>query len=170
ISSICSRALEEEGHLDMFFANAGIVSMNHLSQITDEGFTNTIKINSLLCFVAVKHGSAAMKKTSPSKEVSSGSMVLTASVASLSSRAGPMDYSASKAVLPRLCRTSSKKADIQVNSLCPGLIETAMTSATFNFARGKLTDSKLGKLSALRHYANPESIDSPPRIVTDPLS
>ncbi len=68
-----------------------------------------------------------------------------------------------------IAKTSSyqlQKTDIRVNSICPGLIETAMTSATFDFARGKGTDSKLGQLSALGRYAIPEGIGSPPRIVT----
>ncbi|KAK0223011.1 hypothetical protein IW262DRAFT_1268391 [Armillaria fumosa] len=161
IEGICNQALEEEGRLDVFFANAGIASMKYLSQITAESFMNTVKINSLSCFLAVKHGSAAMKKTSPSKDVSSGSIILTASVAGLSSGAGPVDYSASKAAVNSIAKTSSyqlQKTDVRVNSICPGLIETAMTSATFDFARGKGTDSKLGQLSALGRYAIPEEI------------
>ncbi|KAG7450964.1 NAD(P)-binding protein [Guyanagaster necrorhizus] len=163
ILGVCNQALEEEGRLDVFFANAGIASMKHVSQITTEDFMNTIKVNSLSCFLAVKYASAAMKKTNPSKgkQVSSGSIILTASVAGIRSGAGPVDYSASKAAVNSIAKTSSyqlQKTDIRVNSVCPGLIETAMTTTTFDFARGKGTDSKLGQLSALGRYAIAEEI------------
>lgn len=43
------------------------------------------------CFLAIKHGSAAMQVTSADKKVSGGSIILTASVAGIRSGAGPMD-------------------------------------------------------------------------------
>lgn len=40
-----------------------------------------------------------------------------------------------------------QKTDIRVNSICPGLIETGMTGATFDYARGKGSEGKIGQLN-----------------------
>lgn len=53
------------------------------------------RINTLSCFLAVKHASEAMKvlEKESGKLESRGSIVMTASVAGMRSGAGPMDYS-----------------------------------------------------------------------------
>lgn len=40
-----------------------------------------------------------------------------------------------------------QKTDIRVNSICPGLIETGMTGDTFNYARGRGAEGKIGQLN-----------------------
>ncbi|GEM10074.1 hypothetical protein Rt10032_c10g4091 [Rhodotorula toruloides] len=156
ISSLCARALKEQGRLDFFFANAGTTGANmSLEGLDEEGVMQVMKVNVLSCFVAVKHASAAMKQNPP--EARGGSIVLTASVAGLRSGAGPQDYSASKAAVINLANTSAQilaGTDIRVvrppsppslpslllptdasegqNAICPGLIETGMTTWTFD--------------------------------------
>jgi NAD(P)-dependent dehydrogenase (short-subunit alcohol dehydrogenase family) len=44
------------------------------------------------------------------------------------------------------------KADIRINSLCPGLIETGMTEATFDYARQRGTIGKVGQLNPLGRF------------------
>lgn len=45
------------------------------------------------------------------------------------------------------------RTDIRVNSICPGLIETGMTIATFDYARTRGTAGKLGQLNPMGRYA-----------------
>ena len=46
ISGICKRALQEEGHLDVFFANAGIVGPHRaFSDFTKEEFLKVLDVN-----------------------------------------------------------------------------------------------------------------------------
>ncbi|KAG5635994.1 hypothetical protein H0H81_009444 [Sphagnurus paluster] len=99
ISGVCAQALREEGRLDVFFANAGVASRNALAETTSETFMESMRVNALSCFHAVKFASAAMQKTNPSrgKEYSGGSIIMTASTAGIRSGAGTVDYSASKA-------------------------------------------------------------------------
>ncbi|EPQ57345.1 NAD P-binding protein [Gloeophyllum trabeum ATCC 11539] len=163
ISGVCKRAIQEEGQLDVFFANAGIATNTHLHDTTAERFMEVMRINSLSCFLAVKHASEAMMKTNPSKgkEFSGGSIILTASVAGIRSGAGPVDYSASKAAVNSIAKTAPyqlPKSDIRVNSICPGLIETGMSAATFEYARQRGTITKVGQLNPTGRYGVAEEI------------
>lgn len=163
ISGLCEQALREEGKLDVFFANAGYASRWFLHDITEDIFMNSMRINALSVFLAIKHASKAMIKTNPScgKNESSGSIILTASVAGIRSGAGPMDYSASKAAVNNLAQTAAyqlQRTNIRVNSICPGLIETGMTSLTFDTARLRGTDAKLGQLNPLNRYGIAEEV------------
>lgn len=163
ISAVCDRALREEGRLDVFFANAGVASRNALADTTAETFMNSMRINALSCFHAVKFASAAMQKTNPSrgKEHGGGSIIMTASTAGLRSGAGTVDYSASKAAVNSIAQTSAyqlQKCDVRVNTICPGLIETGMTGETFEFARQRGTTGKIGQLNPLGRFGVPEEI------------
>jgi len=105
ISGVCKQALSEEGRLDIFFANAGIATSRHLDQTSGETFTNTMRVNALSCFLAVKHASAAMRQTNEARGrlLSGGSIILTASIAGIRSGGGSTDYSASKAAFVFIC-------------------------------------------------------------------
>ncbi|KAF8530492.1 sex determination protein tasselseed-2 [Hysterangium stoloniferum] len=163
ISGLCKRALQEEGRLDVFFANAGVASRTPLHQITPEAWETMMRINTLSVFLAVKHASLAMLKVNASagKEDTAGSIILTASVAGLRSGAGPIDYSASKAAVVSVAQTSAHqlaRTNVRVNALCPGLIETGMTSVVFDAARARGTASKIGQLNPLGRHGVAEEI------------
>jgi len=163
ISGVCARALKEEGRLDVFFANAGIASLAPLESTTADSFMNVMRVNTLSCFLAVKHASAAMKTINASrgKTTGGGSIIMTASVAGLRSGAGTIDYSASKAGVNSIAKTSAyqlQKTNIRVNSICPGLIETGMTTDTFDYARQRGADAKIGQLNPLARFGVAEEI------------
>lgn len=163
ISNTCEQAIKDEGRLDVFFANAGLGSAAALQDTTPEFFMEIMRVNVLSCFLAIKHASQAMMKTNPAKgkEFPGGSIILTASVAGLRSGAGSIDYSASKAAVNSLAKTSAyqlQKTNIRVNSICPGLIETGMTEGTFEYARQRGTISKVGQLNPLGRYGAAEEI------------
>ncbi|OSD04092.1 NAD-P-binding protein [Trametes coccinea BRFM310] len=163
VVNICKQALQDEGRLDVFFANAGISTAQPIADTSADQFMKVMKVNALSCFLAVKHGSEAMKKTNPSrgKEHSGGSIILTASVAGIRSGAGPTDYSASKAAVNNIAQTACyqlRHTDIRVNTICPGLIETGMTSTMFNYARSRGNEGKIGQLNPLGRYGLPQEI------------
>ena len=148
-------AVKEYGRLDIFFANAGVASMNLLANADAETFMNTMRVNALSVFLAIKYASEAMQVTSDAKPISGGAIVATASVAGLRSGAGSSDYSASKAAVINLVQTSAYQltnTGVRVNALCPGLIETGMTKIVFDSARGRGTEGKIGQLNPLRRY------------------
>jgi len=163
VAGVCSRALKEEGRLDVFFANAGVATKQPLETTTAEEFMNSMRVNALSGFLAIKYASKAMMETNDAvgKPVSGGSIILTASVAGLRSGAGTVDYSASKAAVNSMVKTCAyqvQKMDIRINSICPGLIETGMTGDTFNHARSRGTAGKIGQLNPLGRYGVAEEI------------
>ncbi|GAA96076.1 uncharacterized protein L969DRAFT_87208 [Mixia osmundae IAM 14324] len=165
ISSLCQRAVEENGRLDVFFANAGVATANVLPNIDFDEFENTLKINTISCFLALKHGSAAMQdiREGSGKTESGGSIIMTASVAGIRSGAGSCDYSASKAAVISLAKTGANQlagTNIRVTAVCPGLISTGMTAMVFDAAKERGTLAKVGQLNPLRRYGVAEEIAS----------
>ncbi|KAJ5638655.1 hypothetical protein N7528_001045, partial [Penicillium herquei] len=154
VVAVVDDAVSKYGRLDIFFANAGIVGQPKIfTEIDGEGFMNTMRTNALGVFLAVKHAAPAMKVTSASKQYPSGSIICTASVAGLRSNAGSTDYSASKAAVISIAQTCSYQlagTGIRVNAICPGLIETGMTQLTFDKARERGTERKIGQLNPLQ--------------------
>ncbi|KAG9002234.1 hypothetical protein FRB94_004049 [Tulasnella sp. JGI-2019a] len=160
ISDICERAIAEEGRLDVFFANAGIGGAYAIPDITKEIFIETMRVNVLSCFLAVKHASKAMSITSKDKQEGGGSIIMTASVAAIRSGA-TVDYSTSKAAVSSIAKTAACElagTNIRVNALCPGIIETAMSADIFDFAKARGSLGKLGHLNPLQRYGIPEEV------------
>jgi len=161
ISDVCARAITDEGRLDVFFANAGIATGAEVWDIDAASFQNTMRVNTLSAFLALKYGSAAMKKISDVKLESWGSIIMTASIAGIRAGGGSADYSASKAAVISLAKVGACQlpdTDIRVNAICPGLIETGMTVNTFDYARAKGITGKIGQLNPQRRFGIPEEV------------
>lgn len=138
-------------------AEAWTILSLHYTHTTTWGFEVTgseLTISSV--FLAAKHAAPAMKVTSASKPYPSGSIIGTASVAGLRSNAGSTDYSASKAAVVSIAQTVSYQlagSGIRINAICPGLIETGMTQSTFDRARERGTERKVGQLNPTKRGA-----------------
>ncbi|KAJ9667550.1 hypothetical protein H2201_002419 [Coniosporium apollinis] len=156
VKKVVEEALEKYGRLDIMFANAGISSMKVFYEATGEEFMKMMRTNALSVFLATKYAAKAMLQTSPSKPYPSGSIIATASVAGLRSNAGPTDYSASKAAVISIMQTACYQLSgtgIRCNAICPGVIETGMTSQMYEMARARGTEKKIGQLNPLRRGA-----------------
>lgn len=167
VKGVVDEAMAKYGRLDVFFANAGTVGAKGpagpamIGDIEVNDFTNTMRVNTLSVFLAVKHASKAMVKTSAEKSNSGGSIIATASVAGIRSGAGGADYSASKAAVISLMQTSAYQlqgTNIRCNALCPGLIETGMTEIVWKFARAKGVEKKIGQLNPLKRGGKADEI------------
>ena len=161
VAAVVQEAIDTYGQLDVFFANAGISSGKVFWEEDSDGFMNVLRTNALSVFLAAKYGSIAMRKTSAKKPYPGGSIIATASVAGLKSNAGPTDYSASKAAVISLMQTCAYQlmgTGIRCNAVCPGLIETGMTKVTYDAARKRGSEAKIGQLNPLRRGGQPDEI------------
>lgn len=157
VARLVFAAQERFGGLDIAFANAGVSGgLPGIFDETPEAFAELLRINLIGPWLMVKHAGKAMWDAGMG-----GSIILTASVAGLRSGAGGPAYSASKAGVINLAATSAQQLSetgVRVNAICPGLTETGMTQPTFDYARGKGVEHKLGQLNPLRRAAQPEEL------------
>ncbi|KAI0154403.1 putative 3-oxoacyl-reductase FabG [Xylariaceae sp. FL1272] len=157
VKAVVDHAVQTYKRLDVFFANAGVVGPHAMfNDISKEDFMAVMETNTASVFLAAKYAAPAMMKTSTEKPASSGSIIGTASVAGIRSNAGSTPYSASKAAVVSLAQSISYQLSgtgIRVNAICPGLIETGMTAPTFDSARARGTEKKLGQLNPLKRAA-----------------
>ncbi|KIO17119.1 hypothetical protein M407DRAFT_85291, partial [Tulasnella calospora MUT 4182] len=130
VYSLCDRVLDEEGRLDIYYANGGISPWKMLTVLSLDDLITTIKINTGAAFLGLKDGSKAMAVTSTKKSDSSGSIIFTASfVAGLRGNAGPLDCECSEANASSINNPAMASAihlagqNIRVNSICPGLVD-----------------------------------------------
>ncbi|KAI1135823.1 NAD(P)-binding protein [Hypoxylon sp. FL0543] len=154
VRGVVEDAVGRYGRLDVFFANAGVVGRYAMfTDVRKEEFMRVLDTNVASVFLAAKYAAPAMQKTSPSKPTPSGSIICTASVAGLRSNAGTAPYAASKAAVISLAQNIAYQlagTNVRVNAICPGLIETGMTAPTFETARARGTEKKIGQLNPLK--------------------
>lgn len=157
VAAIVKLAMEKHGRIDIAFANAGVSGgMAGIFDNSVENFTETLRVNLIGPWLMVKHAGKNMMDAG-----NGGAIILTASVAGIRSGAGGPPYSASKAGVINLAKTSAQQlcdTGVRVNALCPGLTETAMTQDTFDYARKKQVEHKIGRLNPLRRGAQAEEL------------
>jgi NAD(P)-dependent dehydrogenase (short-subunit alcohol dehydrogenase family) len=156
VRALVDRALREHGGLDIFFANAGISGgLASIFEQSPEDWQEILRVNLIGPFLAIKHAAPAMK------ERGGGSILCTASVAGLRAGAGGPAYSASKAgviSLVKIAATQLAGANIRVNAICPGLIETGMTRGIYDSARAAGKEGMIGHLNPMKRGGVPEEI------------
>lgn len=156
VKAFVARAIAEWGGLEVVYANAGVGgSPVPLFEQSVEQWQETLRVNLIGPFLAVKHAGAHMVAQGK------GSIVMTASVAGIRANAGGSPYAASKAGVISLAQTAANSfwgTGVRVNAIMPGLIETGMTKPTFDYARSRGSEGKLGQLNPLQRYGLPHEI------------
>ena len=153
---LIDQAKAEHGGLDIFFANAGISGgLASIFEQSPEDWQEILRVNLIGPFLAIKHAAPAMK------ERGAGSIICTASVAGIRAGAGGPAYSASKAGVIRLVQVAATQlcgANIRVNAICPGLIETGMTKGLYDMARAAGKEEMIGHLNPMKRGGEPDEI------------
>jgi NAD(P)-dependent dehydrogenase (short-subunit alcohol dehydrogenase family) len=156
VAALVAATVERCGGLDVMFANAGISGgFAGLFEQDAVEWQRILKTNLIGPFVAIKHAAPAIARRG------GGSIICTASVAGLRSGAGGPAYSASKAGVINLVQVAAQQlsgSGVRVNAICPGLIETGMTQAIFEAARGAGKEERIGRLNPLRRGGEPREV------------
>ena len=114
----------EIGPIDVLVNNAGITRDTLLVRMTEEDWDAVLNVNLKGAFLVTKAVVKYMMKQR------SGAIVNIASVVGIMGNAGQANYTASKAGLIALTKTTAKELgsrNIRVNAVAPGFIRTAMT-------------------------------------------
>jgi len=142
---------ERFGRLDVLVNNAGITRDGLLVRMKDDDWDRVIETNLRGAFLMTR---AAAK---PMMRQKSGRIINIASVAGAMGNPGQANYSAAKAGLIGLTKSTARELahwSILVNAVAPGLIETDMTAAIPQAAReALLAQVPLGRIGTAREVA-----------------
>ena len=156
VSAFIQRCVDEFGGIDGIYANAGVSGgRKSLTELTVEDWQRTLGVNTVGVFLAIKHSVPHFVNQGQ------GAIVCTASVAGLRANAGGVDYSASKAGVISIVQTVAYQlygTGVRINAICPGLIETGMTKPTFDLARERGKENKIGQINPAKRYGHPSEI------------
>jgi len=138
VQGLVNDAIARFGRPDIVFANAGIGgSIGTVDTLELAQFTETLRVNLLGPWLLIKHAAPHLRAQK------SGSVIITASIAGLRGRSGPVDYSASKAGVLSLMQSAAlslARDNVRCNAICPGGVQTNMTRRVFEMleaANGK---------------------------------
>ena len=157
VAGAVARCIDEFGALDIFYANAGSTDKNvPLNEQTILEWEDTFRGNVITSFLAVKHASQPMVA-----QGRGGSIILMSSSGSLRANGGTLAYSACKAAVNSLMQGAANVlagTNVRVNAILSGLVETKMTRATFDQARARGIEGKIGHITPLRRAGKVEEI------------
>ena len=124
VGEAVTKVVADFGRVDVLVNNAGITRDTLLIRMSEEDWDAVLDINLKGAFLVTKAVVKYMMKQR------SGSIVNIASVVGIMGNAGQANYTASKAGLIALTKTTAKELgsrNVRVNAVAPGFIRTAMT-------------------------------------------
>jgi 3-oxoacyl-[acyl-carrier protein] reductase len=141
---------EKSGTIDVLVNNAGITRDGLIARMSEEQYDSVISVNQKSVFNLTKFVGNVMIRQK------SGCIINVASVAGLYGNPGQINYSASKAAVIGMTKTSAKELGargIRVNAIAPGFIKTPMTD--------KLTaeqQAKMLEMISLKRFGEVEDV------------
>jgi 3-oxoacyl-[acyl-carrier protein] reductase len=143
---------KEFGHIDGLINNAGILQDRLLGMIDMEMFQETIQTNLGAMIFHIQYASRLMTKQK------SGSIVNISSIIGTNGNEGQVVYAASKAGVIGVTKSASKelaKANIRVNAIAPGFIDTAMSrNIPLNKYEERIASIKMKRIGTPEDIAN----------------
>lgn len=141
VIELVKKTQEHFGSIDILVNNAGITRDNLMLRMSAEDFDEVISKNLRGAFLMTKYAGKIMLKQR------AGSIVNISSIVGLHGNAGQANYSASKAGIIGLTKTTALEyasRGITANAIAPGFIATDMTSSLSD----KVKESMLSRIPA----------------------
>lgn len=141
VENMFSAILDRFGKLDVLVNNAGITRDMLIMRMKEEDWDLVLRINLKGAFLCTKEAIRPMMKQR------SGKIINMASIVGVIGNIGQANYSASKAGLIGLTKSTAKEVaskNIQVNAIAPGFIESDMTRSLSE----KVVDAYLANIPA----------------------
>jgi 3-oxoacyl-[acyl-carrier protein] reductase len=135
VDALVAAALEAYDGVDILVNNAGITRDNLVMRMKEEEWDAVLNVNLKAAFLCTKSVCRPMMKAR------SGRIINIASVVGLMGNAGQANYSASKAGIIGLTKTTARELagrTITCNAIAPGFIDTDMTKKLSEDVRQKL--------------------------------
>lgn len=169
-AALVAAAAATGGRLDGIVTAAGVAGGGLAHQVEAEEWRRVLDVNLSGTFFMAKHAIAQMLEQEP-VDGQRGSIVTIASIEGLEGTAGGSAYNASKGGVVLLTKNLAidyGPSGIRANAICPGFIQTPMTSALFEMEG--MEDVAEGYLleHALRRYGQPEEIAAAARFLLSP--
>lgn len=132
VKELIEQTAEKFGHLDCLFNNAGIPGLGGpIADTPVEEFDTVVSVVLKGVFLGIKHAAPIMCRQK------SGSIINTASVAGIRIGFGPHVYSAAKAAVVHLTKSTARElgeSNVRVNCICPGGIATPIFGKNLGLA------------------------------------
>ena len=123
-TALIDEIAEKHGRLDVLVNNAGITRDGLLMRMSDEDWAKVIAVNLTSAFIGTRAAAKHMIRQR------GGSIVNISSFAGVAGNPGQANYSASKAGMLGLTKTTAKELagkNVRCNAVAPGFIQTEMT-------------------------------------------
>jgi NAD(P)-dependent dehydrogenase (short-subunit alcohol dehydrogenase family) len=143
------------GKVDTVIANAGVDGAGMATTISEDEIADTLAINLKGAILTAREGAKRMMANG----VTNGRIVLIASITAFEPSPGLVAYAASKAGVVQAGRTLARewaRAGINVNTVSPGYIRTAINDAWFDTEGGKKQIARFPK----RRLMGEEGLDA----------
>jgi len=150
-TAIVKRIENEHAHLDVLINNAGIFHMMGMADTERELWDRTTAINQTGVFLGLQAVAAIMTRQK------SGSIINISSIAGLRGSGGAFAYGASKWAVRGMTKSAAQELSphgIRVNSIHPGIIETAMVD---EFSRKGINENVRQQIP-MGHYADASEV------------
>jgi len=152
VRSVFESIAEEHKLLDILVNNAGITRDGLLLRMKEDDWDRVLDTNLKGCFFCTQQAVKQMIKQK------AGSIVNIASIVGVMGNSGQANYSASKAGLIGLTKTTARETAVRgitVNAVAPGFIDTAMTQKLDDKVKQKLLEQiPLARLGSAKDVAD----------------